>query len=66
MSKEYLVFVQGADYFEVEAADEQSAKTVAVETFKNNPGSAAYDAEIMRETEEGAESFPVPEEAANA
>jgi hypothetical protein len=49
MSKDYLVFVESCDYFDVTADSEDQAKREAVEIFKSNPHDAAFEATVMRE-----------------
>jgi hypothetical protein len=67
VTKDYLVFVEACDYVEVEASDEDNAKRAAVDTFKNNPAGAAFNAEIMRSTDEtGKEEFPNEETPVNS
>jgi hypothetical protein len=58
MNKEYLVFVEACDYFDVEAENEEQAKVTAVEVFSNNSHAAAFQVTIMREREDGVDSFP--------
>jgi len=60
---EFMVLVEACNYFEVEAGNEEDAKAVAVEAFKNNPETAAYSAEVVRETKDGEDTFPVKEVA---
>ncbi len=59
MSKEYLVFVEACDYFDVEAENEEEAKVGAVEIFKSNSLDAAFQATVMRESKpDGEDTFP--------
>jgi hypothetical protein len=61
VSKDYLVFVEACDYFDVEADNEEQAKIEAVEVFKSNTTDAAFQATVMRESEP--EEGPVAIEA---
>jgi len=63
MSNEYLVVVEAVDYVNVEAEDIDSASREAIEIFKTNPGSAAFNATIVRETKDGEDTFPKGETA---
>lgn len=57
MANEYLVFVEAADYFEIEAENEEEAKSNAVEAFKSNSADAAFHATVMREQAKEDDTF---------
>ena len=58
MSNDYLVMIEAVDCVNVEAEDTDSAGREAVEAFKTNPGSAAFNVTVMRETKDGEDNFP--------
>jgi len=62
--KDYLVFVEACDYFDVSAENEEQAKIEAVEAFKDNSNDAAFQATVMLGSE--SEDVVAIQEAGNA
>jgi len=62
--RDYLVFVEACDYFNVSAENKERAKIEAVEVFKSNSTDAAFEATVMQESEPE-DSVPI-QEAGNA